>query len=186
MAARRAPMADGVLTFAMEADPAPQVGLFDVARKAWDEEGKPGRPRFVAGIFFALGPDAGNRALEALNRYYSAFPPDQAALIAKSVTTTSERAVARRSPASPRRAPTSSSCARSSPRATRSTGWPTSWPAPPDRPHRSRHPPWPSYAGTPLHHPYQLVYVHHCRAIGYGTVRCRSGTGPRGLTEGDV
>ena len=93
VAARRAPLADGVLTFAMEADPAPQVSLFDVARAAWDEQGKPGRPRFVAGIFFALGPRAGERALDALNRYYSSFPPEQAALIAKMVTTTSEAAV---------------------------------------------------------------------------------------------
>jgi hypothetical protein len=86
-------MADGVLTFAMEADPASQVNLFEVACKAWDDEGKPGRPRFVAGIFFALGPDAGDRALDALNRYYSSFPPEQAAMIAKMVTTTSEQAV---------------------------------------------------------------------------------------------
>jgi alkanesulfonate monooxygenase SsuD/methylene tetrahydromethanopterin reductase-like flavin-dependent oxidoreductase (luciferase family) len=92
-AARRAHLADGVLTFAMEPDPAAQVALYDVARGAWAEHGKPGRPRFVAGLFFALGPAAGDRALDALNRYYSSFPPEQAALIAKSVTTTSEEAV---------------------------------------------------------------------------------------------
>jgi len=93
VAARRAPMADGVLTFAMEADPAPQRHLYDVARASWDAQAKPGRPRFVAGVFYALGPNSADRALEALNRYYSSFPPDQAAMIIKMVTTTTEDAV---------------------------------------------------------------------------------------------
>jgi alkanesulfonate monooxygenase SsuD/methylene tetrahydromethanopterin reductase-like flavin-dependent oxidoreductase (luciferase family) len=67
---RAAEFADGVITFGVDADPASQVASFDVAHQAWRDRGRSGRPRFVAGLYFALGPDARERAGEHLGPYY--------------------------------------------------------------------------------------------------------------------
>lgn len=67
--ARVARWADGYLAAA----PVPMVaGLFDTVREAWREHGREGRPRLVAQLSVALGPQRLlDEAREALLRYYA-------------------------------------------------------------------------------------------------------------------
>lgn len=51
-------------------DPAHARQNYDLLAKEWEVEGRNGKPRFVAAIYFALGPDARNRGAGALRRYY--------------------------------------------------------------------------------------------------------------------
>ena len=55
----------------------------------WTAAGKPGKPRFVAGMYYALGPDAAARAGDYLRHYY-AFMGPMAETIASSVPTSLE------------------------------------------------------------------------------------------------
>ncbi|HEY0807734.1 MAG TPA: LLM class flavin-dependent oxidoreductase [Pseudonocardiaceae bacterium] len=47
----------------------------DAVRKAWDEAGRPGRPRMLALAYFALGAEATETAGEHLRDYYGFAPP---------------------------------------------------------------------------------------------------------------
>jgi alkanesulfonate monooxygenase SsuD/methylene tetrahydromethanopterin reductase-like flavin-dependent oxidoreductase (luciferase family) len=49
--------------------------LYDLAAAAWTEAGRPGRPRFVGGMYWALGPDAGERAAAYIRDYYAFLGP---------------------------------------------------------------------------------------------------------------
>ena len=46
--------------------------FYDLARESWQAAGRAGRPRFVAGNFFALGPHAAERAGAFIRGYYPA------------------------------------------------------------------------------------------------------------------
>ena len=55
-------------------DPAQVRQMFDLAEEAWRTEGREGRPRLVASLYYALGPDAG-RGGDSLRDYYGYFGP---------------------------------------------------------------------------------------------------------------
>jgi alkanesulfonate monooxygenase SsuD/methylene tetrahydromethanopterin reductase-like flavin-dependent oxidoreductase (luciferase family) len=44
---------------------------YAIAEEAWRDAGRPGRPRFVGGMYFALGPDAANKAAAYIKDYYA-------------------------------------------------------------------------------------------------------------------
>jgi alkanesulfonate monooxygenase SsuD/methylene tetrahydromethanopterin reductase-like flavin-dependent oxidoreductase (luciferase family) len=69
----------------------PEAGKknFEVAEKAWKAAGRSGKPRFVSGMYFALGPDAAERASAYLHHYYGFLGP-LADRIAGSLPTTPE------------------------------------------------------------------------------------------------
>jgi hypothetical protein len=46
--------------------------LFDLAEESWREEGREGRPRLVASLYYALGPNAA-RGGDYIRHYYSYF-----------------------------------------------------------------------------------------------------------------
>ena len=48
---------------------------FAVAEKAWKAAGRPGRPRFVCGAFFALGPGTQAKADAYIREYYDHMAP---------------------------------------------------------------------------------------------------------------
>lgn len=48
---------------------------YQVAEQVWKEAGRPGKPRFVGGAYFGLGPDAGDRAGAYIRHYYSFLGP---------------------------------------------------------------------------------------------------------------
>ena len=48
--------------------------LFDLAEESWREEGREGRPRLVASLYYALGPNA-ERGGDYIRYYYSYFGP---------------------------------------------------------------------------------------------------------------
>ena len=63
-------MADGIRSFNFAPDPAVHLARYEIARQAWDEAGRPGRPRLVAALNFALGPDAHDCFVEHAHKYY--------------------------------------------------------------------------------------------------------------------
>jgi alkanesulfonate monooxygenase SsuD/methylene tetrahydromethanopterin reductase-like flavin-dependent oxidoreductase (luciferase family) len=95
-AAMRAHLADGVLTFFWEKGTEPQKALNDVACRSWVDHGRAGRPRWVAGLFFAVGPDARARAEVTLRAYYESFGEtmDEVMAMLSVIETTSDAAVA--------------------------------------------------------------------------------------------
>jgi alkanesulfonate monooxygenase SsuD/methylene tetrahydromethanopterin reductase-like flavin-dependent oxidoreductase (luciferase family) len=52
--------------------PAAASQHYDTATKAWNDAGRPGRPRFVACSYYGIGPDAIDAARSYLVRYYGA------------------------------------------------------------------------------------------------------------------
>jgi alkanesulfonate monooxygenase SsuD/methylene tetrahydromethanopterin reductase-like flavin-dependent oxidoreductase (luciferase family) len=55
-------------------DPEQVRQMFDLAEESWREEGREGRPRLVASLYYALGPDAA-RGGDYIRDYYSYFGP---------------------------------------------------------------------------------------------------------------
>jgi alkanesulfonate monooxygenase SsuD/methylene tetrahydromethanopterin reductase-like flavin-dependent oxidoreductase (luciferase family) len=55
--------------------------FYDIAHQAWQEAGKPGRPRFVCCSYFALGPDAEAWTERYIGNYYSFLGPRVADMI---------------------------------------------------------------------------------------------------------
>ncbi len=70
-------------------DPGTASQIYEQAASAWQEAGRAGRPRFVMGLYYALGPDADARGRVYLNDYY-AFDPQMGPLIAGSIISTPE------------------------------------------------------------------------------------------------
>jgi hypothetical protein len=48
--------------------------MFDIAEESWRAEGREGRPRLVAALYYALGPNA-DRGADYIRDYYSYFGP---------------------------------------------------------------------------------------------------------------
>lgn len=65
--------ADGFITGGVP-DPEQVRQMFDVAEESWRAEGREGRPRLVATLYYALGPDA-ERGGDYIRDYYSYFGP---------------------------------------------------------------------------------------------------------------
>jgi len=55
-------------------DPEQVRQLFDLAEDSWKDEGREGRPRLVACLYYALGPNA-DRGADYIRDYYSYFGP---------------------------------------------------------------------------------------------------------------
>ncbi len=56
-------------------DPARAREAFQIVEQAWREANRPGKPRFVGAIYFALGQDARERGAVTLRHYYSFLGP---------------------------------------------------------------------------------------------------------------
>jgi len=54
--------------------PAARQG-FELAEKAWKEAGREGKPRFVVGTYWGLGPDAAERSAAYIRHYYEFMGP---------------------------------------------------------------------------------------------------------------
>lgn len=70
-------------------DPQTAGQLYNGALQAWQAAGRTGKPRFVMGLYYALGPDALTRGGEYVRSYY-AFDPAVAPMLAESVLATPE------------------------------------------------------------------------------------------------
>jgi alkanesulfonate monooxygenase SsuD/methylene tetrahydromethanopterin reductase-like flavin-dependent oxidoreductase (luciferase family) len=70
-------------------DPATAGQVYQQVAGAWQAAGREGRPRFVMGLYYALGPDAAERGRPYLEHYY-AFDPQMGPLIAGSILGTPE------------------------------------------------------------------------------------------------
>lgn len=62
---------------------------YQVAQEAWKAAGRPGKPRFVGGMYWSLGPNAAERAGAYIRHYYSFLGP-MADQIANSVPSSPE------------------------------------------------------------------------------------------------
>jgi len=69
-------------------DPEQVRRMFDLAEESWRAEGRDGRPRLVACLYYALGPNAA-RGGDYIRHYYSYFGPG-ADDVATSIPSTSE------------------------------------------------------------------------------------------------
>ena len=65
--------ADGFISGGLP-DPEQVRQMFDVAEESWRAEGREGRPRLVAALYYALGPNA-DRGGDYIRDYYSYFGP---------------------------------------------------------------------------------------------------------------
>jgi alkanesulfonate monooxygenase SsuD/methylene tetrahydromethanopterin reductase-like flavin-dependent oxidoreductase (luciferase family) len=63
-------MAHGLRSFAFAADTRVHLDRYAIAREAWDEAGRPGRPRLIAACNFALGPGAHEAFVKHAHTYY--------------------------------------------------------------------------------------------------------------------
>ena len=70
-------------------DPATAREVYEQAAEAWRAAGRPGKPRFVMGLYYALGQDAAERGSVYLRDYY-AFAPAITDLMAGSILATPE------------------------------------------------------------------------------------------------
>ncbi|MFN8026098.1 MAG: LLM class flavin-dependent oxidoreductase, partial [Acidimicrobiia bacterium] len=84
---------DGFLGFSFTADPTPQLDQYRQVVASWQAAGRPGRPRFAAGTYFALGPDGPDRAVEWIERYYGYLPEPTRRAFASGITTTTTAGV---------------------------------------------------------------------------------------------
>jgi alkanesulfonate monooxygenase SsuD/methylene tetrahydromethanopterin reductase-like flavin-dependent oxidoreductase (luciferase family) len=75
--------------FGTGADPATARQLYDVAEDSWREAGRFGKPRFVMGLYWALGPDAADRGGASIRDYYAFLGP-MADMVAGSILTSPE------------------------------------------------------------------------------------------------
>ena len=62
---------------------------YELAEQVWKAAGRAGKPRFVAGMYWGLGPNAAQRAGEYIRHYYAFLGP-MAEQIASSVSSTPE------------------------------------------------------------------------------------------------
>src|SRR5215204_5130646 len=69
-------------------DPEQVRQLFDLAEESWRDEGREGKPRLVASLYYALGPNADRRG-DYIRDYYSYFGPG-ADDMARSIPSTQE------------------------------------------------------------------------------------------------
>jgi alkanesulfonate monooxygenase SsuD/methylene tetrahydromethanopterin reductase-like flavin-dependent oxidoreductase (luciferase family) len=79
--------ADGFITGGIP-DPEQVRQLFDIAEESWRTEGREGKPRLVASLYYALGPNA-DRGGDYIRHYYSYFGPG-ADDMARSIPSTQE------------------------------------------------------------------------------------------------
>ncbi len=70
-------------------DPATASQIYAQAANAWEAAGRAGRPRFVMGLYYALGLDAAARGRPYLDAYYD-FDPQIGPLIAGSILSSPE------------------------------------------------------------------------------------------------
>jgi alkanesulfonate monooxygenase SsuD/methylene tetrahydromethanopterin reductase-like flavin-dependent oxidoreductase (luciferase family) len=80
--------ADGFI-FGGATDPNMRSQMITLIETAWQDAGRPGWPRFVAGLAYALGPQALDRARPIILDYYAYLGP-RAELVAKSILHTAD------------------------------------------------------------------------------------------------
>jgi len=85
--------ADGLSGWSFEPDADALKETFRIANEAWQEAERPGRPRFVVGSYYALGPKADDQIDTALSQYLGIFGADVAKAIAASVRSRTPQAV---------------------------------------------------------------------------------------------
>lgn len=90
---RVARWADGLATWSFEPDVAALAESYRIMTEAWREAGRPGAPRFVAGFWYALGPNAAEKIERFVSRYLASFGEKMSRRIARSITTSSPERV---------------------------------------------------------------------------------------------
>lgn len=90
---RVARWADGLSAWSFQPSVPALSETYKVMREAWSAEGRRGAPRFVAGFWYGIGDDAGERVSRFAQKYMAYFGNDVATQIAKSVRTTSPQRI---------------------------------------------------------------------------------------------
>jgi alkanesulfonate monooxygenase SsuD/methylene tetrahydromethanopterin reductase-like flavin-dependent oxidoreductase (luciferase family) len=90
---RAARWADGISGFSMGPHPSEISNQFELARRAWDAQGREREPRLVTSFWFALGDTGRDQMDEYLLRYLNFMGADAARKLAPTVATTSAQAL---------------------------------------------------------------------------------------------
>jgi alkanesulfonate monooxygenase SsuD/methylene tetrahydromethanopterin reductase-like flavin-dependent oxidoreductase (luciferase family) len=90
---RAARWADGISGFSMGPHPPEIANQFELARRAWDAQGREREPRLVTSFWFALGDTGRDQMDEYLLRYLNFMGADAARKLAPTVATTSAQAL---------------------------------------------------------------------------------------------
>ena len=85
--------ADGLSAWSFEPNVEVIRQTYQIAEDAWRAAGRRGRPRFVMGCYYALGPRADEYLDAALMHYHAYFGADIAAEIVKSVSTKTPQSI---------------------------------------------------------------------------------------------
>jgi alkanesulfonate monooxygenase SsuD/methylene tetrahydromethanopterin reductase-like flavin-dependent oxidoreductase (luciferase family) len=64
-------LADGIMTWSFRPEPEVQRWRIRITEEAWQQAGRPGRPKILAAMYFALGDHAENRLKSFLKSYYA-------------------------------------------------------------------------------------------------------------------
>jgi alkanesulfonate monooxygenase SsuD/methylene tetrahydromethanopterin reductase-like flavin-dependent oxidoreductase (luciferase family) len=84
---RVARWADGLSAWSFQPNVPALAETYRVMREAWSAAGRSGAPRLVAGFWYGLGDDAGERVGSFVRKYLAYFGTDSAAQTARSVRT---------------------------------------------------------------------------------------------------
>jgi alkanesulfonate monooxygenase SsuD/methylene tetrahydromethanopterin reductase-like flavin-dependent oxidoreductase (luciferase family) len=63
-------LADGIRSFSFSTEPEEHLDRYRIVQRAWDEAGRPGRPKLIAATHFSLGPDARSSYEAHVKKYY--------------------------------------------------------------------------------------------------------------------
>ena len=80
-------LADGILTWSFAPDPAFHARALEISSQARKDAGRPGAPRLVAAIYFALGPNSESRLQQFLAHYYDYAGSERRDVMFKGITT---------------------------------------------------------------------------------------------------
>lgn len=90
---RAARYADGLNVHDIVGDVDAAAASFELMRATWNEHGRPGQPRLIAGFFFALGPQAEEHVNGYFHDYFAAYGEAAVEAILSDVTTHSEAGI---------------------------------------------------------------------------------------------
>lgn len=85
-------LADGIRSFSFSTDPAEHQERYAITRRAWEEAGRPGRPKLIAATHFSLGPNAREAYQAHVSKYYG-YSPELVAQALSATTPTSPEAI---------------------------------------------------------------------------------------------
>jgi alkanesulfonate monooxygenase SsuD/methylene tetrahydromethanopterin reductase-like flavin-dependent oxidoreductase (luciferase family) len=87
-------LGDGIRSFSFSPNVDQHMERYGVVKRAWDEAGRPGRPKLITATHFALGPGARQTYEEHVHKYYGYSPETVAQALTDDAPTSPEKVLA--------------------------------------------------------------------------------------------